>query len=78
LELFALAESKDGQSKLLILKKSDVNIRILKMLFRAAHDVKALPQKKYIESEERLLEIGKMLGGWIRHASSKKLPEEPL
>lgn len=78
LELFVLAESKDGQSKLLILKKGDVNIKILKLLIRMAYELKALPEYKYLESEQRLLEIGRRLGGWIKLVKSKRLTEEPL
>ena len=77
LELFLLAETKDGSSKLLILKKADNQIRLLKILIRLAYEVKALPQNKYIAHEEKFLEIGRMLGGWLRQTKLKGQPEAP-
>lgn len=61
-----MAENKTGVSKILILGKVDVNLKILKFFFRMAHTAKALPEYRYIESEKRILEIGRMLGGWIK------------
>lgn len=72
LELLILAESKDGASKLLILNKSDNHIKILKMLTRVSYEIKAMSQSRYIISEEKLLEIGRMLGGWIKQAKTKR------
>lgn len=76
-ELFILAENKDGASKLLILQKADINIKILKYLLRLAYENEALPESKYIESERRLIEVGKMLGGWIKANKLKRLVAEP-
>lgn len=77
LELLILAESKDSSSKLLILKKSDHHIQVLKMMVRMAHEVKAMPQSRYINNEEKLLEVGRMLGGWIKQTKLKRPPSEP-
>ena len=52
--------------KLPLLNKIDNKIFILKTLMRLAKEVKVLDIKKYICIEEKLLEIGKMLGGWIK------------
>jgi len=51
---------------LTLLNKIDNKIFILKILIRLAKEVKSLDIKKYIVLEERLEEIGKMLGGWIK------------
>ncbi len=56
--------SKD--KKLPLLNKIDNRIFILKTLIRLAKETKSLDIKKYICLEERLQEIGKMLGGWIK------------
>lgn len=77
-ELMMLAREKEGASKLLILQKADVKLKILKLFTRMSFDTKSLPEKKYIEAEKKLLEIGKMLGGWIRQANTKGLRKEAL
>jgi len=38
----------------------------LKILIRLAKEVKALDNKKYIQLEQELQELGKMIGGWMR------------
>lgn len=65
LELIMLAREKTGASKLLILHKIDVELKLLKLFLRMSFDTWALPENKYINVSERLLEIGRMLGGWI-------------
>jgi hypothetical protein len=56
--------SKD--KKLPLLNKIDNRIFILKTLIRLAKETKSLDTKKYIILEEKLQEIGKMLGGWMK------------
>lgn len=36
-----------------------------------AHEIKAMSQNRYITSEEKLLEIGRMLGGWLKQTKLK-------
>jgi len=38
----------------------------LKVLFRLCYEIKAIDQAKYIVFEEKLQEIGRMTGGWIK------------
>ena len=54
------------EQKLPVLEKSLVDVDLLKVLTRLAKDVKALDSKKYLELEQSLQEIGRMLGGWKR------------
>jgi len=54
------------EHKLAILEKAIVNLNFLKILIRLAKDNKAFDNKKYIELENNLQEIGRMLGGWKR------------
>jgi hypothetical protein len=70
LELLFLANSKQKASRLLILNKVDVKLKILKMLIRICFDIKDIDQKKYILLQEHLQEIGKMLGGWIKQTQN--------
>ena len=58
--------------KLLLLKEADEKIFILKTLIRLAKETQSLNIKKYITLEEKLQEIGKMLGGWIKSISTSE------
>jgi four helix bundle protein len=44
----------------------DVKIEEMKFLFRLSHDRKYLSKKSYEHSSKLLLEIGRLLGGWIK------------
>lgn len=66
LELLFLANSKKGQAKLPPLQQADLKLSLLKVLIRLAYDSKAIHLKHYIRLQEKLHEIGRMLGGWIK------------
>ena len=55
------------EEKLIFLKKADAKVNLLKILIRLANEIKALDSKKYLILQEKLQEIGKMIGGWIRY-----------
>lgn len=52
--------------KLLHLEKAIVSLDLLKILLRLAKDIRCLDTKRYIQLQESLQEIGRMLGGWKR------------
>ncbi len=70
LELLFLANSKTKSSRLLILNKADVKLKVLKTLIRICFDIKAIDQKKYILLQGQLQEIGRMIGGWIKQTKN--------
>ena len=39
---------------------------LLKLLVRLAYEIRVIDEKAYLILEERLQEVGRMLGGWIR------------
>ena len=47
----------------------DIELDKARLLFRLAHDLRLLPTDKYGQVSERLVEIGKLLGGWQRSLS---------
>lgn len=51
------------------LKKLSSKLDTLRLLIRASFECRAISQKKYIEIETLIVEIGKMLGGWIKAVS---------
>ncbi|HUC31135.1 MAG TPA: diversity-generating retroelement protein Avd [Candidatus Paceibacterota bacterium] len=52
--------------KLSILKHVSVKLNLLRVFFRLAKDSKVIDAKKYMALEEKIDEIGRMLGGWIK------------
>jgi len=50
-------------------QKSSAKLDVLKLFLRVAWEIKALDNKKYIALSEKLDEIGRMLGGWLKQLS---------
>jgi hypothetical protein len=72
LELAYLAQSKKGPSRLLILNKADIILRMLFVHLRIAYKIKCLNDASFAELSEKCVEIGKMLGGWIKHTNARE------
>ena len=66
IELIIKASYSDKVEKLIFLKSASVKLDLLKFFLQIAWEIKSLDNKKYILLSERLDEIGKMLGGWIK------------
>ncbi|MEK9152125.1 MAG: four helix bundle protein, partial [Patescibacteria group bacterium] len=76
-EIFAMllrANSLRGYKRLAMLNECSIQLDLLKVLVRLAKDVGALQEKSYIGLESRLVENGKMLGGWIKSSSTTNRP----
>ena len=54
------------EKKLFHLEKAIVSLGLLKILIRLAKDTRCLDNKKYLQLEQSIQEIGRMLGGWKR------------
>lgn len=65
-ELVIMAGTTPQDRKLPYLEKAIVSLDFLKILLRLAKDIQALDNKKYLQLEQSLQEIGRMLGGWKR------------
>ena len=57
----------DKTQKLNLLIDINAKIDLEKILLRLAKDNKCVDDKKYLQLQEGLQEIGKMAGGWIRY-----------
>ena len=66
LEAILIAISISKNEKVKILEKASKKLNILRVFIRLSKDVKAIDNKKYIILQEKLDEIGRMLGGWIK------------
>lgn len=66
MELILRAVGLQKCQKLRLLEQANGRFDVLKVLFRMARELKMLDNKKYLSLEQKIQEIGKMLGGWIR------------
>ena len=66
LELTLSASYLPKYKKNEILIKASDKTDLLKHLIRIAYEIKVINLKRYILIEKNVLEIGKMLGGWIK------------
>lgn len=71
LEGILTAISLPKNQKADILEEASKKLNMLRVFVRLSKDVKAIDNKKYIMLQEKLDEIGRMLGGWIK---STKIP----
>jgi hypothetical protein len=60
-------QMRNFNRKNILLEASD-NFDLLKVLIRADKDVGTISEKKYLELQTWIQEIGKMLGGWIKNS----------
>ncbi|OGB75077.1 hypothetical protein A2810_00965 [candidate division Kazan bacterium RIFCSPHIGHO2_01_FULL_49_10] len=52
-----------------ILETARIQIEILKLLIRTAHEISIFTDKQYLRFEGELQTISKMLNGWIKYIS---------
>ena len=67
LEIILKSVFSQKEEKISFLKQADVNVNVLKMLIRLSNEIKSIDNKKYLILQEKLQEIGKMIGGWARY-----------
>lgn len=66
LENLIAASHANKLTKAGYLTEAGIKLDLLKILLRLSEDIKAIPTKRYLTLSEKLQEIGKMLGGWMR------------
>lgn len=64
LRMLFQAGSVSKQDKAAHLDRASIELNMLRIYFRMAKDIKAVDVKTYVALEERVDEIGRMLGGW--------------
>ena len=65
-----LIEAEYSSKKLQILHKANVEFEKVRMLIRMTNDLHLLGLDGYQHCSEQTVEIGKMLGGWIKQQNS--------
>ena len=66
IELLINAGYQEKSRKNNPLNEAAIKLDLIKILVRLGKDLKAVPTNKYLSLEEKLQEIGRMLGGWIK------------
>lgn len=77
LDFFTLiirANHEYGLGRVKFLAEASITLDLLKILVRLAKDKRAFYPKQYLLLEERLQEIGRMLGGWIKSLRKTEAP----
>jgi hypothetical protein len=71
-----IATYLNKEQKLPYLRKAAANLDLVKFFLQILWEIQALDNKKYIALSEKLDEIGRMLGGWMRQLSQNTHPAE--
>ena len=69
IQLISNASFANQTDKAKILNEASCRVDFLKLFFRLCYELRIIDQKKYFLFEEKILEIGKMIGGWMKSAS---------
>ena len=69
--LEGIIEAKYTKHKGHILKKCNLNLEKLRVLFRFCHDFQFISHKEYEHISKDLNASGNMLGGWIKEVSKR-------
>ena len=59
-------KERNNEKRMIYLNQIDVELYVLKSLTRIAYEFKYITPHNYMVWNEKIAEIGKMLGGWIK------------
>ncbi|MBN1345074.1 MAG: diversity-generating retroelement protein Avd [Phycisphaerae bacterium] len=74
--LEVLVEATYSPRKVDLLRQANRDIEVLRWLIRLAKDRKLLTPRQYEHSCMALAECGRMVGGWLKHAAGKGVPQD--
>ncbi|MCG3769900.1 MAG: hypothetical protein JW384_01031 [Nitrosomonadaceae bacterium] len=66
--LLAAATLANQAEKMIKLKEASAKVDTAKLLVRLCKDCKCMTNVQYLKTESKLIDVGKMLGGWIKSA----------
>lgn len=66
-----LTEARYARKKGEILKRANLRVEKLRLLLRLCRELQYLSYASYEHAMRGLNEVGKMLGGWLRHEKGK-------
>lgn len=70
--LEGIVEANQERNKFIYLRKISVKLDKLRILIRLSKDLKFISIRQYSFVVEKVNEIGKMLGGWIKSCKAQK------
>ncbi len=65
-----LIRARYSRAKRDLLDSANVELEILRFLIRLSHDLKALSNKDFGQTAQRVADIGQQIGGWRKQASA--------
>lgn len=68
--LMGIIAANSERDKVPYLKRVSTSLDTLRILIRLAKDLGFISVRQYAFAAERVNEIGKMLGGWMKHSAS--------
>ena len=68
--LFTASHKSKESNKLLYLNKASEKLDLLKFVLQVTWEIKVLDNKKYIALSEKINEIGRILGGWLKQTKT--------
>lgn len=72
LQSISQASFSQSEEKIKTLQEASSKVDFLKILFRLCYELKIIDQKKYFLLEQNLVEIGRMIGGWLKTSTASK------
>ena len=72
-----LIEARYARDKGTLLDKANLLLERLRFQMRLAKDLKVLPLNSFEFQAKAVEEIGRMIGGWRRHAAGRAAKEPP-
>ena len=67
LERLLEAAYSSGRDKKRALQRASQHLNVVRHLWRLSHELKAVPPRAHAHGAERLVQLGRQLGGWQRH-----------
>ena len=67
LERLLEAAYSSGRDKTRALQRASQHLNVVRHLWRLSHELKAVPPRAHAHGAERLVQLGRQLGGWQRH-----------
>jgi hypothetical protein len=66
------AQGRRGANRLAALQTADIALNRLRLYLRLAHHWRWLSDGQYQHVSERVAEIGRLLGGWLKQAANER------
>ena len=71
-----LVEAAYAPDKYQALTRANRRLEILRHLWRLAFELRVIPSQRYQHGGRLLVELGRQVGGWLKHSRSGSRPQE--